>query len=91
VAAGATRSRWLEELDEVAPQLFHCPLSLEVMEDPVVAADGYTYERSMIAAWLARNQRSPLTNEPVETTALFPNHSLRSAIREWGTKVGLVE
>jgi hypothetical protein len=61
------------------------------MQDPVVAADGYTYERSMIAAWLARgNPRSPLTNEPMESTALFPNHSLRSAIMEWGTKVGVV-
>jgi hypothetical protein len=61
------------------------------MEDPVVAADGYTYERSMIATWLARNQRSPLTNEPMETTLLFPNHSLRSAIKEWGTNNALVQ
>jgi hypothetical protein len=61
------------------------------MEDPVVAADGYTYERSMIAAWLARgNRRSPLTNEPMGA-ALLPNRSLKSAIREWGAKLGLVD
>ena len=30
------------------PRGFVCPISLEVMNDPVIAADGHSYERSMI-------------------------------------------
>jgi hypothetical protein len=53
------------------------------MEDPVVAADGYTYERDAIAGWLAKSGRSPMTNETLASPALIPNHTLRSAIKEW--------
>ncbi len=53
------------------------------MRDPVVAADGYSYEREAIAAWMQRAGTSPLTNLPLQHGALTPNHLLRSAILEW--------
>jgi len=52
------------------------------MRDPVIAADGYTYERSAIEAWLRKKQSSPMTNAPLEHLNLIPNHSLRSTIME---------
>lgn len=53
------------------------------MEDPVVAADGNTYERSEITAWFQVKRTSPLTNLPVENTRLTPNRVILSAIKEW--------
>lgn len=66
------------------PAYFICPITSAVMSDPVVAPDGFTYERSAIAQWLqvARACRSPMTNQPMEPI-LVPNHSLRSSILEW--------
>ena len=53
------------------------------MVEPVVAADGQSYERSAIERWLATKSTSPLTGEALEYTGLFPNHSLRRMIRAW--------
>ena len=40
---------------------FHCPLTMEVMRDPVITADGQTYERAEIESWFALEKRtSPL-------------------------------
>ncbi len=40
----------------------------ECMQDPVVAADGYTYERHAIEQWLGAHRTSPMTNERMEHT-----------------------
>ena len=66
----------------VPPQEFMCPITQEVMSDPVSTVDGQTYERSAIARWLARKKTSPLTGMALETTALIPNHALRKLIEE---------
>lgn len=55
----------------------------DVMDDPVVAADGYTYERLAIEEWVKRSSTSPLTNMPLPHGQLVTNLVLRSAIREW--------
>jgi len=52
------------------------------MKDPVIAADGFTYERSAIEAWLQKKSTSPMTNSPLEHLNLIPNHSLRSNIMD---------
>ena len=53
------------------------------MEDPVFAADGYTYEREGIQAWITNHNTSPMTNLPLSHTLLTPNLGLRSAVKEW--------
>ena len=56
----------------------------DVFEDPVLAADGFTYERSAIERWFAAGQRSsPMTNAPLTSSALHPNHALRSATAQF--------
>ena len=45
------------------PHHFRCPITCTVMEDPVIALDGYTYERAAISTWLEQNETSPLTGE----------------------------
>ena len=43
------------------PDALCCPISMEIMRDPVIAADGHTYERAEIEAWFANNRTSPKT------------------------------
>ena len=51
------------------PAEFCCPLSCQLMEDPVVAADGYTYERSWVEeAFKRAPKKSPMTREPMPNT-----------------------
>ncbi|XP_006647652.2 U-box domain-containing protein 33-like [Oryza brachyantha] len=66
------------------PSYFICPILQEVMTDPHIAADGYTYEADAIREWLdGGNARSPMTNLRLEHRELTPNRVLRSAILEW--------
>lgn len=70
------------------PKEFFCPITKEIMTDPVVAADGFTYERSAILEWLeGGNTRSPMTNEELEHALLMPNVTLRNMIRESSSRL----
>ena len=66
--------------------------SYDIFQDPVVAADGNSYERSAIEAMFATgNSRSPLTNEPLPSTQLTPCRQLKKlcdAYRESISSVG---
>lgn len=56
------------------------------METPVVAADGYTYEKAAIEEWFrsqGRPARSPMTNLPLRDIVLLPNRALAAAIRAY--------
>ncbi|KAL9163588.1 hypothetical protein ABFS82_06G050600 [Erythranthe guttata] len=64
------------------PNHFICPLLKDVMNDPCVAADGYTYDRKAIEEWLRENNTSPVTNLPLLSKSLIPNHSLLTAIMQ---------
>jgi len=50
-----------------------CPISLERMIDPAIAADGYTYERKCIRDWLSKNDISPMTQLKLPHKRLLPN------------------
>ncbi|CAI7757435.1 unnamed protein product [Closterium sp. NIES-53] len=60
---------------------FICPISKEIMRDPVVAADGFTYEREHIARWMATSGVSPCTGQQLQHTCLTPNNVLKSLIQ----------
>lgn len=62
-----------------APELFLCPISRELMHNPVLASDGHIYERVQIESWLQRHQTSPMTNMAM-APALAPVLTLRSEI-----------
>ncbi|KAJ8772328.1 hypothetical protein K2173_027505 [Erythroxylum novogranatense] len=68
------------------PYHFICPILKEVMKDPCVAADGYTYDRKAIEQWLEENDKSPMTNLLLPNRNLLPNYTLLSAIMEWTSK-----
>lgn len=63
---------------------FVCPLTLEVLRDPVLTADGHTYERAAITNWFAMGRRtSPMTNGALTDQTLLPNHALKRAIEAY--------
>jgi hypothetical protein len=59
------------------------------MEDPVVSADGHTYERQAIVDWFkakGNSASSPTTSLPLIDQSLRPNFSVRSQIADWVSK-----
>jgi hypothetical protein len=65
-------------------QSFYCPITRDVMEDPVETSSGQTFERSAIEKWLADgHEMCPLTMTPLDTSILRPNKTLRQSIEEW--------
>ena len=46
-------------------RLLRCPISMSFFYDPVIAEDGYTYERRCIEAHFEIKQTSPMTNQPI--------------------------
>jgi hypothetical protein len=66
------------------PWYFRCPISLELMQDPVTVATGQTYDRASIESWVATgNTTCPVTRAPLADFTLIPNHTLRRLIQEW--------
>ena len=74
-----------ELLCEHAPDDFKCPISLELMSDPVtLAGDGMTYERVSIERWLAAgNTTSPVTNAELSSQVFAPSQLVKNMIRAW--------
>uniref|UniRef100_A0A7S1VV23 U-box domain-containing protein n=1 Tax=Grammatophora oceanica TaxID=210454 RepID=A0A7S1VV23_9STRA len=71
------------------PSELLCPITLDLMKDPVIAADGHTYERSAIEQVFnqstnrSNNPVSPCTNLSLPSRALIPNVGIRSMCRRW--------
>ena len=64
-----------------------CPITLEPYIDPVVAADGHTYERLAIQEWFLHSNISPVTGLRLPSGKLVPNHALRMLLAEYQSQV----
>ncbi|KAM0846197.1 hypothetical protein ACQ4PT_055838 [Festuca glaucescens] len=70
--------------DASTPSYFLCPIFQEMMSDPHIAADGFTYEAEAIRGWLdSGHDTSPMTNLKLPHRELTPNRGLRAVILEW--------
>ncbi|XP_056163843.1 U-box domain-containing protein 4-like [Syzygium oleosum] len=66
------------------PADFCCPLSLELMTDPVIVASGQTYERAFIRKWLDLGLTvCPKTRQTLGHTNLIPNYTVKALIANW--------
>ncbi|CAO2039161.1 unnamed protein product [Urochloa humidicola] len=66
------------------PWYFRCPISLELMRDPVTVSTGQTYDRASIESWVATgNTTCPVTRAPLADFTFIPNHTLRRLIQDW--------
>eukprot|EP01084_Bolivina_argentea_P112101 199960_1 len=69
------------------PKEFCCPISLDLMTDPVLLiGDGHTYEREELQKWLQSNNTSPITNETLESKQFCSNFALKYQIDEYKIK-----
>lgn len=69
------------------PKEFLCPISCDLMKNPVRTADGFTYERSHITMWLALHDSSPMTNLVLDHKDLEEDEVLKARIAEWSAEV----
>ncbi|CAH9068378.1 unnamed protein product [Cuscuta epithymum] len=85
----------MEQIIEVPPY-FLCPISLEIMRDPVTVSTGITYDRDSIEKWVFssdaggnNNNTCPVTKQALILTGgedlLTPNITLRRYIQSWCT------
>ncbi|KAI1280766.1 WD repeat, SAM and U-box domain-containing protein 1 [Halotydeus destructor] len=73
--------------DDVSlPEELYCPITHEFMREPVVASDGYSYEKEAIKEWLTSGKMtSPMTNEPLADSKLIANKTLSLLIKKYLT------
>lgn len=69
------------------PENCFCPLTGKLMTDPVVLADGYSYERAVITKWLTSSDQSPITKKPLANKNLIPNLALKNIIAKLARNV----
>lgn len=77
-------------LTSVNPEDFRCPISLELMTDPVTVSTGQTYDRPSIQKWLkAGNTKCPKTGEKLTNKELVPNTTLKRLIQQFCADNGI--
>ncbi|KAL8032395.1 hypothetical protein ABFX02_13G093200 [Erythranthe guttata] len=68
------------------PKDFCCPISLDLMHDPVIISTGQTYDRTSITRWMEDGHSNcPKTGQMLVHTKLVPNRALRNLILQWCT------
>ncbi|CAK9181196.1 unnamed protein product [Ilex paraguariensis] len=69
------------------PPFFLCPISLDIMKDPVTVSTGITYDRESIEKWIfsEKNSECPVTKQVISDSDLTPNITLRRLIQSWCT------
>ena len=64
--------------DMAIPPEFICPLTYKIMVEPVIAEDGYTYEKEAFIN--LTDSLSPVTKEPINKSIMIPNNALSECI-----------
>ncbi|KAL1225037.1 U-box domain-containing protein 21 [Cardamine amara subsp. amara] len=81
---------WSESESEIIiPPEFQCPISIDLMTDPVIISTGITYDRVSIEKWInSGNKTCPVTNTVLTTFDQIPNHAIRKMIQGWCVEKG---
>lgn len=64
-------------------EAFTCPITQELIKDPVTSKYGHLFEKAAIYEWIAKNHSCPMTNKPLEVTDLFENFAVKAAIQQF--------
>lgn len=74
----------ISDLEENCPPSFICPISTEIMTDPVMLLEtGTTYERKYIQEWLQNHDTDPFTGLHIQSKEIVGVLALKNAIEEW--------
>ena len=65
------------------PFTFICPLTKNIMKEPVITKYGSNYEKNAIENYLKENKKDPLTGNPLSLNMLKPNLKLKLAIEDY--------
>lgn len=77
-------SKQSSKMELTIPTHFRCPISLDLMKDPVTLSTGITYDRESIEKWIRDgNQTCPVTNQVLTNFDQTPNHMIRRMIQDW--------
>lgn len=81
-----------QELIDRIPQevlnVITCPISGEIMRNPVVNSVGQTYDKTSIQQWISRGNRTDPNTRQQITTTLIPNFSIKSLINSYIPQLG---
>ncbi|KAK8615789.1 hypothetical protein V6N13_017369 [Hibiscus sabdariffa] len=73
------------------PEELRCPISLQLMYDPVIIASGQTYERICIEKWFGDGHDTcPKTQQKLPHLSLTPNYCVKGLIASWCEQNGLL-
>ena len=73
-----------------SPEKFLCPISFDLMTDPLVSIYGHHYQKEAIIDWLNQgNSTCPLTREPLTMEMLYSDSRLQSNIERWMLENGV--
>ncbi len=72
---------------DVEYESFFCPISQEIMLDPVITPQGISYDRKFILDWLKKQRCCPLTKTPLNENDLITNYALKNTIDDYLRKV----
>jgi len=61
---------------------FLCPITQELLREPVVVSDGHTYEKAAIEKWLRSKNISPMTGEEMRDKNIIGNVNLKKLIKD---------
>ncbi|KAL0698708.1 hypothetical protein Bca4012_054830 [Brassica carinata] len=72
------------------PKDFVCPISLDLMTDPVIISTGQTYDRTSIARWIEEGHCTcPKTGQMLVDSRIVPNRALKNLILQWCAASGV--
>ena len=68
------------KLSEKTISTITCPISLEIMENPITTQYGDTFDKKSLLTWLEKNKHCPLSRRPINIDYLIPNKALKMCI-----------
>eukprot|EP00268_Persea_americana_P064330 TRINITY_DN8457_c0_g1_i1.p1 TRINITY_DN8457_c0_g1~~TRINITY_DN8457_c0_g1_i1.p1 ORF type:complete len:772 (+),score=162.36 TRINITY_DN8457_c0_g1_i1:520-2835(+) len=84
-----TNCRRLENIP-IPPEEFRCPISLQLLYDPVIISSGQTYERVCIEKWFHDGHITcPKTQQQLSHLCLTPNYCVKGLITSWCEQNGI--
>ena len=73
------------------PEEYLCPLTMDLMMEPLLSREGHNYERDAILNWVAEHGTSPLTRQPLRPSHLVRNRTLETKINFFRKQHGIVD
>lgn len=72
---------WIPEVDPLDGMC--CPITQEIMREPVIIETGHTFERKAIDAWFSQNNTCPITRKTLRSKTYIKVYSLKRTISSW--------